>query len=215
MCFPVHAASQPGDVDETIHVIQRKPVLQKQRFEINAQFGTRLNDPLYRHFRLAGHLNYHLTEAFYIGAFGDLMNFGATAGGPNHAFRETQEETNAVPDSALINWVGGMELGYTFAAGKYVLFNEAINYYDWSVSAGGVYLDSESILVPENRRTPGGTVALTGRIFFSDAIAMNLEVRDYIFKARLKNTTTDPLTNAIYGGIGLSLYLPTTFDYSD
>ena len=45
---------------DKIHVVQKKPVLQKKRLEIAPRFGLSFNDPLYRSFKVGANLNYHI-----------------------------------------------------------------------------------------------------------------------------------------------------------
>ena len=66
---------------DKIHVVQKKPVLQKKRLEIAPRFGLSFNDPLYRSFKVGANLNYHIKERVFLGATVDWYNFGGALGG--------------------------------------------------------------------------------------------------------------------------------------
>lgn len=201
------------DFKDTIHVVQRKPVLQKSRFDLTPRFGMSVNDSMYRHFKVGANANYHFTESLYLGAIFDWYNFGDTLGGPTAAFKASQNATGSVSDAAVVNWSGGLEIGYVPIVGKFAFAESFIIYYDVGISLGAEYLDSQSIALPSSVGSPGGTVALTTRIFFNDWLALNLEVRDLIFSADLKGQQ-GAITNLVTVAAGLSFYLPTSFEYS-
>ena len=97
--------------------------------------------------------------------------------------------------------------------GKLSLFNSAIVYYDFAISAGGVWISGASLAIPSATGKPGGTVGLTGRFFTNKWIAFTLEVRDLIFMQDLEGVT-GALSNVVTFSGGFSFYLPTTFEYT-
>lgn len=202
------------EFDDTIHVIQRKPVLQKGRFDLVPRFGVSVNDSLYRHYKVGVNGNYHFSESVYLGGLFEWYNFGDTLGGPTGAFEETQNETGTAADAAVVNWLGGLELGYKPIIGKFAFADSFIVYYDIGITAGGTYIDAESVALPSAEGKFGGTISAVNRIFFNDWFALNLEVRDVIFSADLRGET-GALTNIVTVAAGASLYLPTSFEYSE
>ncbi|MFP4600217.1 MAG: outer membrane beta-barrel domain-containing protein [Persicimonas sp.] len=202
------------DFDDTVHVIQRKPVLQKNRFDLVPRIGMSVNDSLYRHYKAGVNGNYHFGERVYLGGLFEWYDFGDLIGGPTDAFRETQNETSASADAAVINWLGGMELGYKPIVGKFALFDSAIMYYDVALTAGGTYIDAESVALSGGSGKFGGTVSAASRVFLNDWLAVNFEIRDVIFSADLQGSP-GALTNIVTVAAGASLYLPTSFDYSE
>ncbi|QDG54346.1 outer membrane beta-barrel domain-containing protein [Persicimonas caeni] len=202
------------EFDDTIHVIQRKPVLQKGRFDLVPRFGVSVNDSLYRHYKVGVNGNYHFSESVYLGGLFEWYNFGDALGGPTDAFNETANETRTNADVAVLNWVGGLELGYKPIVGKFALADSFIIFYDVGLTAGGVGIDAESLALSSGDVTFGGTVSAVSRIFLNDWMAVNLEVRDVIYSADLRGAPGS-LTNIVTVAGGLSLYLPTTFEYSD
>lgn len=202
------------EFDDTIHVIQRKPVLQKGRFDFVPRFGVSVNDSLYRHYKLGVNGNYHFAESVYLGGLFEWYNFGDALGGPTDAYEESANETNTTADAAVINWLGGLELGYKPIVGKFAFADSFIVYYDVGVTAGGAFINAESVALSAASGKIGGTVSAVSRVFFNDWFALNLEVRDVIFSADLRGEQ-GALTNVVTVAAGASLYLPTTFEYSE
>ena len=199
---------------DTVHVVQPKPVLQKGRFELVPRIGMSVNDPINQSIKVGVNANYHLAEAFYIGGLFEWYNFGDTLGGPSQAYEEVVNLTNTSPDAARINYLAGLEVGFVPIWGKFALFDSAIIFYDIAVTAGGVFIDAESVALPSASSTGGGTLSLTSRVFLNDWFALNLEVRDVVFLADLAGTS-GAFTNVVTTGIGMSFYLPTSFEYTE
>ncbi|MBA2662939.1 MAG: outer membrane beta-barrel domain-containing protein [Bradymonadaceae bacterium] len=212
---PAMAQQKRTKFSDTIHVVQRKPVLQKGRFDLAPRFGMSLNDSIYRSFKVGTNANYHFTERFYVGGLFEWYNFGGVLGSPTTAYQDIATQTNTRADSAVLNWVGGLELGFAPIVGKFSLFNSAILYYDVSFTAGGIWTDSASIALPSAKGGPGGTVSISNRIFLNRWMAFNFEVRDNIYMATLKGLPDSTLTHAASASLGISLFLPTAFQYSD
>ncbi len=202
------------DFKDTISVIQRKPVLQKGRVDLVPRFGVSINDSMYRHYKLGVNLNYHISERLYVGGLFEWYNFGNVIGGPTGAFKETQNETSAEADAAVLNWVGGAEVGLKPIIGKFAFADSFIVYYDLGVTAGGAYVNAESVGLPTASGKVGGTVSAVNRIFFNDWLALNLELRDVIYSADLRGQQ-GALTNVVTVAAGLSMYLPTSFQYTE
>ncbi|MFU8805962.1 MAG: hypothetical protein ACNA8W_19275, partial [Bradymonadaceae bacterium] len=53
---------------DTIHVVQKKPVLQKGRLDLVPRFGVSINDSIHRSYKLGVNANYHFAERLYAGA---------------------------------------------------------------------------------------------------------------------------------------------------
>ncbi len=212
---PGQAQQKQQKFSDTIHVIQRKPVLQKGRFDIAPRIGVTFNDAIQRNFRVGANANYHFTERFYVGALFDWYNFGGVLGGQSTAFEEIGTETKTNAEAPVLNWAGGLELGFVPIVGKFSFFNSAILYYDVGITAGGVWTDSASVALPSSKGGAGGTISLSTRIFLNRWMAVNLEVRDVMYMASLKGMTEKSLSHAASASIGMSFFLPTAFKYSD
>lgn len=222
LASPGEASAQDEPQNETIkrnfkdkiHVVQPKPVLQKGRFEFAPRLGMTVNDSVVRNYRVGLNANFHLLEPLYIGLTGDWYNFGGALGGPTNVFEQVQNQTGTVPESAVVNWFGGLELGFVPFWGKFSIFNRSIAFYDFAVTVGGGAINAESLAIPSAYTTGAGTVSLSGRIFLNKWIALSLEVRDLIFLATLDGAS-GALTNVASVGLGMSFFLPTNFEYSE
>lgn len=228
-CFVFSAASAPTIADaqeqppkeqvkrkfkDTIHVVQPKPVLQKMRFELAPRLGMTLNDSITRDYKVGVNANFHILESLYIGGIFEWYDFGDALGGTTDIYQQVQNQTGTVAEAAVLNWIGGLEIGYVPFWGKFALFNSTIAFYDFAITAGGGAVNSESIAAPTPVTGGGGTVSLSGRIFLNKWIAMTLEVRDVIFLAELVGAPGS-LTNIVTAGIGVGLFLPTNFEYTE
>jgi outer membrane beta-barrel protein len=199
---------------DKIHVVQPKPVLQKMRFELAPRLGMTVNDSVVRNYRVGLNANFHIMEALYLGLTFDWYDFGGALGGPTDTFEQVQNQTGTVPESAVLNWFAGLEIGYVPFWGKFAIFNRSIAFYDFAITVGGGAVNGESLAIPSPYTTGGGTLSLQGRIFMNKWIAMTLEVRDVIFLAELDGAS-GALSNVASMGLGVSFFLPTKFKYSD
>lgn len=199
---------------DKIHVVQPKPVLQKGRFELAPRLGMTVNDSVVRNYRVGLNANFHILEPLFVGLTFDWYDFGGALGGPTDTFEQVQNQTGTVPESAVMNWFAGLEIGYVPFWGKFAIFNRSIAFYDFAVTVGGGAINAESLAIPAPYTTGGGTISLQGRIFLSKWVAMTLEVRDVIFLADLDGAS-GALTNIASVGLGASFFLPTTFEYSE
>ena len=210
---PASAQQERQEFEDTIHVVQRKPVLQKGRVDFSPRIGMSINDSVYQSFKVGVNANYHLTESMYLGGLFEWYNFGEFLGGPTSEFEALQNETQAFADAPVLNWVGGLEFGYKPLVGKFALFNSGIVFYDFAVTLGGAYINNTSVALPAEQSNFGGTLSLTGRVFLNDWMAVNLELRDIMFVADLRGQE-NAFSNVVTFSAGASFYLPTSFEYS-
>lgn len=205
------------EFEDTIHVVQRKPVLEKNRVELTPRFGTSLNDAVYRSFKIGSNINYHFSERAYVGGIFEWFDFGDVLGGTTPAFDKAVDETSAAPDAPVIQWLGGIEGGFVPIYGKFSLFNVAIVYYELGASLGATALSARSLSSNIEGITFGGTGSLHGRIFLNDWMALGVEVRDVMFPVTLTGDdgSVSALGNSVTIAGGMSFYFPTTFSYDD
>lgn len=199
--------------EDTIHVIQKKPVLEKNRLEVTPRFGMSINDPIYRSFAVGSNANFHLSERFYIGGLFEWFDFGDAIGGTTKTFDRAVDETRTQADAPVLNWFGALEAGYTPIYGKFTLFNISILYYNIGATLGAGYLDAES-LTTASAGGFGATGSIVGRLFLNDWMAFDLEVRDHLFQANLQGGEETPISNIVTAAAGFSFYIPPTFEYS-
>lgn len=202
------------DYGDSVHVIQPKPVLQQGRFALTPRAGLTINDSLYRNFMIGANANFHLGERLYLGGLFQWYEFGETIDGTTQAFDEVHTATGANADAPYLNWTVGAEVGAMPLYGKFALFNRRIVYYDVAVSAGAAFVESESVRGSGADHGPAGTISLSTRFFLNDWMAVSAELRDVIYLGSVMNEG-DVLSHSVTAGLGISLYLPTSFDYSE
>jgi outer membrane beta-barrel protein len=215
LALPAAAQQRSNKQGDTIHVVQRRPVLQKGRLDIAPRFGMSINDSIHRSFKVGVNGNYHFSERLYVGGLFEWYNFGTVLGGPTTLYRDVNAESRTAADSAVLKYVAGAELGFAPLVGKFALFNRGILFYDVSLTAGGVWTDSASIALPSSISGPGGTVSLNSRVFLNRWMAVNFEVRDVLFMARLRGLADETLTHVVTASLGLNFYIPGSFEYKD
>ena len=221
MCAVASTASAQQQVrkkfkKDRIHVLQPKPVLQKKRFELVPRFGLTFNDSVNRNFKVGVNANFHIAEPFYVGGIFEWYNLG-TLGGATNTFKEATSRTGTNVDSAVINYYGGLELGFVPVWGKFSLVNNWVVFYDIAVTAGGLFINAQSLQLPTEKSTGGGTISIAGRMFLNKWIAFNVELRDVLFLADISSggETVSSFTNVASIGFGFSFYLPTGFEYTE
>ncbi len=204
------------DYQDTIHVVQPKPVLQKGRFDLSPRIGMTINDAVHRNIMVGAGANFHFTERVYAGALLQWFNFGGVLGGATQTFRDVNAETRGTIDAAYLNWATGAEVGFVPLFGKFAFLNRGIIFYDVSLTAGALFVESSSLSAPAARQNgPAGTISLSTRMFLNRWMALNVEVRDVLFMGTLRGVENQVLTHSVTLGVGMSFYLPTTFEYTE
>lgn len=193
---------------DKIHVIQPKPVLQKGRLDISPRVGYTVNDSLASTPKAGVGVAYHFSERFYVGAMFDWFQFGSSLSGATDAYDQTFSQTQAAPDTPVPNFMGGLEVGWVPAFGKFALFNSGILFYDISLSLGGGWMDAQSIQITTGAGSPAVTFAVTSHIFVSDWLSLNLGVRDVSYQATLNGAADKVLAHTVTVDLGFGLYFP-------
>jgi len=136
-------------------------------------------------------------------------------------------------------WGGQINFTYVPIYGKFAMFKEWILHWDVWVIGGGGFIFTRPIAVIDPDYREGGfdykikfcfNIGIGGRLYLTRFLAIALELRDYIFPEELESRTTytDPedraiksnwvddnfkLTNNVMLQIGVTLFLPFTFEY--
>ena len=119
--------------------------------------------------------------------------------------------------------------------GKFAGFSDFIFHYDAYIVGGVGAISTRPIAVvdPDNRAFKWGdpkvdfNIGIGLRVFLNRWFAFDLEVRDYIFIDKLENTTIvlgkeadqttwfgeNKLTNAVQAQVGVSIFLPFSWEY--
>ncbi len=216
-----------------IYAVQQEYVIKSGRFEIMPYFALTLNDQFVSHDAPGLALNYYLTQVLAVGVNGNWYQ-GLNADS-DFNFQNRRAARIAVPLNEY-QFSGDLNFTYVPMYGKFAGFGDFIFHYDAYVDGGVGVIRTRPIPVidPDNRSFQWSTlvnfdVGIGFRIFFNRWLAAVLEVRDLMYFEKIENlkvatgagaqdktTWYDPdthFTNDVQMQVGLSLFLPTSFDY--
>jgi outer membrane beta-barrel protein len=224
-----------------IYAVQQIYFLRKHRLEINPYYSVSLNDQFVSHPAPGLSLNYYVSNVLAVGIGGNL--YAGQNVDSDFNFENRRATRVAVPLTeyswgANFNFTYVPMYG-KFAAG----FGDFIFHYDAYVVGGVGAISTRPIAVidPDNRTFDFKAkldfdIGIGLRIALNRWLAVTLEVRDYIYSEQLENLTiasgpvsqpsnpTSPLnpatwygdnalTNNVQAQIGLSMFLPFSWEY--
>jgi len=227
-----------------ITVVQRQRMLKKKRFELMPQFGITVNDPYVRHYTIGLDFNYWLNNRMAIGLTGTGLIGAKTPRYDNIRFQEGllltanrtlwQGSVNftynpfygkiAIFNRALLHWEAGLVVGGG------ALQTQVIPRY-------------EALHDPFNTLTGGGHFGVVSRFYAPkiDWVSFNFGVRSWVYADKLEPINRGPADSiAMDVGddptlddpqaakdasdfqvafnvtffLGVSFYLPTSFEYT-
>ena len=230
------AAAKQGPTVKTplswkdIVVVIRKPFLKVRRTELNPFVGTSMNDNMVRSYSMGGELAYYLTDVLAIGIEGNYYQ---------HVFNEpfdlVARQARRLPTVNQYNWSGALDFHYVPVYGKFaVLDHRLITWEAFFVAGIGA---GQSEVIPRDTKFPGFTnfliqpnVGAGMRFFLAKWVTLNFGIRDYVFYDHFepvdRSTTMNAsaadaaahadgaLINNIMFQIGVSFWLPTSFEYT-
>lgn len=218
-------------LDETILAVQQRFIIKKRRFEFQPFWGQTLNDQFVSHPGLGLGINYYITEVLAIGLNGEYFQPFNVDSDFNAQVRRAARV--GVPLSEY-QWSGALNFTYVPANGKFAGFGNFIFHYDAYIVGGIGAVSTRPIpVIDPDYRTfdwgikPSFNAGIGLKIFFNRWFAAVLEVRDYIFIDKLENLEIDDanpaddsqwlgkstLTNNVQAQLGLSIFVPFSFDY--
>lgn len=206
-----------------------KPFLKRNRLEVRATGGVTVNDPLLRHWQLAGQLSYFLSEKLAVGVEGALYR------------AESLEAADLVPLQArrlpsLNRYIGEAALDFQYAPiyGKFAHARTSIAYWEGFFTSGIGAIRTQTIprdpaLAAFVNNRIAANVGFGIRLFGNRFTTFTLSVRDYIFvdkleprerttarfaSAKAARANADPtLINHIVVQLGVAFWLPLSFHY--
>lgn len=221
------------DLHEEIYAVQQVFVLRVRRLELQPYWSFTLNDQFVSHPAPGIALNYWITQVLAIGANANYYQpFNSDS---EFNFQTRRAARIAVP---LTEYQWGAALNFTYVpiAGKFSGFGDFIFQYDAYVLGGVGAISTRPIptIDPDNRLFDfkpklAFNAGIGLRIFFTRWLAAILEVRDYIYNEELESTEIaatradrenpdtwygkSELTNNVQGQVGISVFIPFSFDY--
>ncbi|MFT3699593.1 MAG: outer membrane beta-barrel domain-containing protein [Kofleriaceae bacterium] len=213
-----------------IVVVIRKPFLKVRRTELNPFVGVTMNDNMIRHETVGGELAYWLTDVLAIGVEGLYYT---------HSFEEPYDliarQARRLPTVNQYNWSAALDFHYVPVYGKFAVLDQKLITWEAYFTAGiGV---GQSEVIPRDKAFPGFTntliepnIGVNMRFFLAKWLTINFGFRDYLFLDKFEPTNRSTTMNAtaaeaeanadsafinnIMFQIGLSFWLPTSFEYT-
>ena len=193
------------DFQEQIHVYQRRPFMRKLRFELAPTFGVSFNETLTNHVAVGANATFHVTDWLFLG--GSYQKFFHTE---STVFDEVQDAYGVFPERKFMDFYAGGHIGYVPIYGKFILFDAAIVHYDFYIVAGaGVTRTFTVGSEGQNRVT--GNFGLGSRLFLTEWLTLDFELRDYIYNEEFK--AGDSIVNNLMFQTGLSVFFPFKHTY--
>jgi outer membrane beta-barrel protein len=215
---------------QDIVVVVRKPFLKARRTELLPFVGTTMNDNMIRHYTLGGELAYYLTDVLAVGVEGLYYV---------HAFREPYDlvprQARRLPTINEYNWSAALNFHYVPVYGKFAVLDHKLVTWEVFFTAGiGV---GQSEVIPRDPQFEGFSTLLiqpnvgaSMRFFVTRWMTISLGMRDYIFldkfeptnrsdmmfptAAEAKERADTSLINNVMFQIGVSFWVPPTFEYT-
>jgi outer membrane beta-barrel protein len=229
-------AVKAGDVKRTplswkdILVVVRKPFLKSGRTELFPMVGTTLNDNMVRHYSVGGQLSYYLTDVLAIGVEG--FYYQPTFREP---FDLVARQARRLPTVNTYTWSAALNFHYVPVYGKFAVFDKKL--VTWEVAFTAGIGAGQSRVEERDKKYPGFSnlliqpnVGASMRFFLTKWLTVSAGVRDYIFYDKFEPSDRSPTMNAtadqaksnadgalinnVMFQVGLSFWLPTSFEYT-
>lgn len=216
---------------EDIVVVVRKPFLKSRRTELYPMFGTTMNDNMVRHVSLGGQLSYYLTDVLAVGVEGNYYR---------RSFREpfdlVARQARRLPTVNEYKWSAALNFHYVPVYGKFAIFDKRL--VTWEVAFTAGIGAGQSAVIPRDTKFEGFSnllimpnVGANMRFFITKWLTVNAGFRDYIFldkfeptmrveggmnetASEAKDNADSRLINNVMFQIGVSFWLPTSFEYT-
>ncbi|AWV90008.1 outer membrane beta-barrel domain-containing protein [Bradymonas sediminis] len=215
------AQSERETARETGPVIRHKVLYRSTRFEMAPLVGMTLNDSYISNMMAGASLSYHLTNNWglsLVGAYG-VAQFDTELRTNTEAVLEQSAPDRLRRSSySYIQWLAGAEVSYVPIVGKFSLFNSVIANYDIHVLGGFSFIGEEAEAAVEGEEVdpqlvglrPAPMIGIGARLFLTDGISANLQVRDYLYnRTEVSTGTSNPeFTNNVMVSVGVSFFLP-------
>jgi len=215
---------------QDIVVVVRKPFLKSHRTELMPFVGTSMNDNMIRHYTVGGELAYYLTDVLAVGVEGLYYR---------PSFREPYDlvarQARRLPTLNEYKWSAALNFHYVPVYGKFALLDHKL--VTWEVQFTAGIGAGQSKVVQRDTNFPAFTnllitpnVGASMRFFLAKWVTISLGVRDYVFydhfepknrSAEMNATAEEAKSNAdgalinnVMFQIGLSFWVPTSFEYT-
>ncbi len=210
-----------------IKVVPRKLILKQNRMELIPYIGTTLNDNLIRHIALGGEFGYYLSDAMSVGVGGHVYMKQQT----DRAYL-TGLQQRVLPTLNQYLYTATLNVTYEAAYGKFAVHNKKI--LQWGIFLTGGLGMTGTEVIPRNAAHEPWTnqnltiqVGVGFRVFISQWLTLWGGVRNYVMQDKFENSNRNQvsasagesnaaarLINNIVFQVGVSVFFPTSFEYT-
>jgi outer membrane beta-barrel protein len=196
------------------------------RLELEPFFAVSLMDPFYAKYFGGLRASWHFSDAWSVAA-----SFEGGAASPTSSTTLCSATQGCNPSSAQqqwqvpgdIKWIAGAEARFTPVYGKINLLSSLVVHLDFTLLVGVDWVVSQQVLnaadaaslaaaggTPGNAGSVGGHFGLGTHVFLGDVVALSIELRDYLYSARIGNLEERKIQNQLFLELGLSFFLGRT-----
>jgi outer membrane beta-barrel protein len=225
---PAAEGGQLGSISwRDIVTVPRRPILKYHRVEIVPTYNVTINSPVVRHHGFGGVANFFLSETLNIA-------LEATYYQPQqleHLFLRGLDD-RVLPSANRYFWSAAFNFGYVPMYGKFALFNKWIFQWEAWVQAGIGVIETQWI--PRDPANEAATnfnvlwhIDLGTRLFVTKWLALQVYIKDYMMVDKYEptnrpadttmlppeNTYVNQFVNNLVFGVGVGMFLPTSFEY--
>jgi outer membrane beta-barrel protein len=189
--------------NQRVWVLQRRPFLKTERFELAPMIGYNVNDPLVNYATITADMNYHLNEEMALG-----LRSSYTINSETTSFDELVQDYSLFPKISRPLWSTSAHFQYTPLYGKLSAFGSWIFPWELYTRAGAGWL--QTFIAGHVFVTAGAGQ----RFFLNRWLTFNIDVDYQVFQETF-NTNESVLLSNLVLGVGLSMYLPFDFEYRE
>ena len=212
-----------GPLRDRVRPVSGHQFLMSGRFEASPGIGLSVKDAFYTKYTPTLALTFHFNEAIALGVRGgysisvvsgaaQICSTGMS--GMRGCRAPTQEELTSNSAYGQLSVNAGLELQWSPIYGKLGLFAEKFLEFNMYLALGPTFL----MYGPANTPTVGGNIGVGGRFFINKFLCVRLELRDLLYNESFAASPSgealakSSFRNQLMGELGLSIFLPLTFD---
>jgi outer membrane beta-barrel protein len=210
-----------------IKVVQRRPILKYHRLEIIPTYNVTLNSPVVRHHGFGGIFNFFLSETLNIALEATYYQNENL----EHYFLRGLND-RVLPSANRYWWSAAINFGYVPIYGKFAIFNRWIVQWEAYIGAGlGVlqteWLPRDPANLPATNFDVMWHIDFGLRTFLTKWLVVQVYLKDYMFVDKFEptnrpagsievppaDTHVSQFVNNVVFGVGIGMFLPTSFEY--